>query len=92
MSDLREQVAVALAEALGPMDFDDNTGQFYYPCKDAGTWPVADAALAVAKPIIRAQVIAELANRADAAIMAGVFGRMPLADWLRAQEETAPHE
>lgn len=47
------------------------------------TEQAADAAIAV--------VIEELANRADAAIMAGVFGRMPLADWLRSQKE-APHE
>jgi hypothetical protein len=45
-----------------------------------------EAARISADRLTRAQVIEELANSADAAIMAGVFGRMPLADWLRSQK------
>lgn len=76
MSDLREQVARAIYQPdtghEGDWNGESVGKKFHYR-------QIAAAAIAV--------VIEELANRADAAIMAGVFGRMPLADWLRAQDE-----
>jgi hypothetical protein len=103
-NDLREQVARAIYSAAryddmsGPFGFgwghrwvatevlsNEALDEAEQQCID-----LADAALAVAEPAIRAderkRVIEELANSADAAIMAGVFGRMPLADWLLAQK------
>jgi hypothetical protein len=80
MSDIREQVANEIAAQYA----DTNAGR---------TVACAEAVLAVANPIIRAQVLSELARKAeengwylhrdhdDGYVVTGDY----LADWLRAQ-------
>jgi hypothetical protein len=87
MTDIREQVARAMAEVYNQPGCD-------VPKDVLDSWiPYADAALAVAEPIIRADERERLAQDSDAEgwrvmLPASVDHSEsvgPLADWLRAQ-------
>ena len=85
---MREAVAVAIAEALGPMDYDHDVGQWYYPAGGAGTWPIADAAIQAATPHIEAALLSRLAEKAELEkwyCVSPDTQPRELADWLRAQ-------
>jgi hypothetical protein len=79
--DLREQVADAIYFALPENDWYEHASAF----------EVADAAIAVAEPLIRAKVIEELAEKAEQLeAMTTPGGRWHgehLADWIRAQAD-----
>jgi hypothetical protein len=101
MTDLREQVARAIRQA--DVDFFEQEGSPPLIASELNTEGVieftealADAALAVAEPIIRAQVLSELAQKAETeardwyAIKPNhITGNacMMHADWLRAQAD-----
>jgi hypothetical protein len=89
MGDIRGQVARAMAEVYNQPGCD-------VPKDVLDSWiPYADAALAVAEPAIRAQVVEELAQKAEQEHPdcltpcdlnpVGDDWQLSLADWLRAQ-------
>jgi hypothetical protein len=89
MTDTREQVA----RAMKAVDEDQFDGMHEIPLSTFGLY--ADAALAVATPLIRAQVVEELAQKAEQEHPdcltpcdlnpVGDDWQLSLADWLRAQ-------
>jgi hypothetical protein len=86
VADIREQVARAIRE------------QHFRGMTDQGRFgDVADAALDAATPLIRAQVIDELAQKADDMFPFGAIHQdstqiVSIADWLRAQGERSEPE
>ena len=88
MSDLREQVA----RAMHPLTWKHHDrGGTYEGLREriAESLIDADEVIAVAEPLIRAQVIEELiAEGGNSYLQTGET----LADWLRSQDGTAPHE